>query len=445
MIDAEKSDPPRPSVVGRPSSVEPLNPVTTGRMRCSSSGRDHRRGAFRGSGFHQRRRVAEHRVGGDHVRGVHRRRRECPAIPDIRPSAARKAVRRWRWLRRSSAAAARPASCMPLAMRENSEISACTPASAGFLPRAPAAIRGSFEVPRSQRLQIRVEIRLIARFGLAQRIEQQVGDLRHGRNHDHHRPLGVLLRARSARPRGCARPSPCWCRRISLPEDRSYLSRSSAFICANSKFAAAPSSESPPPPAPAEARWNRDIRHRAPASAALRVASTGRAGRVRRFPARPRPTSAPVSRARRSARDLRVGVQKNLHLRVRKHHRADVAALHHHRVRRADAPLLLAHGPAHARRDRHLRSRIATPPARESPRSRPRRSEVTRSPSNSIRAACASCSRRCMIVEIDSRPQRPQRHRAVHRAGVDIGESQPPRRATARWCSSPRPPVRQSR
>ena len=37
-MDAEKSEPPRPRVVGRPSAVAPLNPVTTGRIPCSSSG-----------------------------------------------------------------------------------------------------------------------------------------------------------------------------------------------------------------------------------------------------------------------------------------------------------------------------------------------------------------------------------------------------------------------
>ena len=38
-MDAEKSEPPRPSVVGRPSAVAPLKPVTTGKMPCSRSGR----------------------------------------------------------------------------------------------------------------------------------------------------------------------------------------------------------------------------------------------------------------------------------------------------------------------------------------------------------------------------------------------------------------------
>ena len=38
-MDAEKSDPPRPSVVGRPSMVAPLKPVTIGRIPASSSGR----------------------------------------------------------------------------------------------------------------------------------------------------------------------------------------------------------------------------------------------------------------------------------------------------------------------------------------------------------------------------------------------------------------------
>ncbi len=38
-IDAEKSDPPRPSVVGRPSAVAPLKPVTTGTTPLASRGR----------------------------------------------------------------------------------------------------------------------------------------------------------------------------------------------------------------------------------------------------------------------------------------------------------------------------------------------------------------------------------------------------------------------
>jgi hypothetical protein len=42
-IAAEKSDPPRPRVVGRPSAVAPLNPVTTGRTPASSSGSRQRR------------------------------------------------------------------------------------------------------------------------------------------------------------------------------------------------------------------------------------------------------------------------------------------------------------------------------------------------------------------------------------------------------------------
>ena len=37
-MDAEKSEPPRPSVVGRPSAVAPLKPVTTGSTPCSSRG-----------------------------------------------------------------------------------------------------------------------------------------------------------------------------------------------------------------------------------------------------------------------------------------------------------------------------------------------------------------------------------------------------------------------
>ncbi len=44
-----------------------------------------------------------------------------------------------------------------------------------------------------QRLKVRVQARFIARFGFAQRVEQQVGDFRHRRHHDRHRALRVLF------------------------------------------------------------------------------------------------------------------------------------------------------------------------------------------------------------------------------------------------------------
>ena len=69
-MEAEKSEPPRPSVVGRPSAVAPLKPVTTGRMprlRAAAGGRAR---AFCAGRLHEGRGVAEDGVGDDDVPGV---------------------------------------------------------------------------------------------------------------------------------------------------------------------------------------------------------------------------------------------------------------------------------------------------------------------------------------------------------------------------------------
>ena len=111
-MDAEKSDPPRPSVVGRPSSVEPLNPVITGSTRFSSSGRS-TLAARCARGFHQRRRVAEHRVGGDHLGPVDRRGANALRLQIFGHQQRGQAARRPPWLRPPSAEGARPASSCP--------------------------------------------------------------------------------------------------------------------------------------------------------------------------------------------------------------------------------------------------------------------------------------------------------------------------------------------
>ena len=75
-IDAEKSEPPRPSVVGRPSAVAPLNPVTTGRVPWPQQGQQAGPRLF-GGRLHQRRCVAEHGVGNHHFARIHGFRRRA--------------------------------------------------------------------------------------------------------------------------------------------------------------------------------------------------------------------------------------------------------------------------------------------------------------------------------------------------------------------------------
>ena len=61
---------------------------------------------------------------------------------------------------------------------------------------------------------------------------------------------------------------------------------------------------------------------------------------------------------------------------------------------------------------------------------------VTSSPLSAMRPGESSISRRdgkllhaVHIVELDALAHRPQRHRAVHRAGIDVGEAEPRRQA----------------
>ena len=124
-------------------------------------------------------------------------------------------------------------------------------------------------------------------------------------------------------------------------------------------------------------------------------ARCGRAGRARRFPARRWSTAVAGFRRPPVGAISGIGVQIDLHLRVGEHHRADIAAFHHDRLA---TPM------------RRCSSRMArrTPGARRHFRSRSRHLRLADgggdvlavqqhacSPSNSMRAACASCSRRC--------------------------------------------------
>ena len=57
-------------------------------------------------------------------------------------------------------------------------------------------------------------------------------------------------------------------------------------------------------------------------------------------------------------------------------------------------------------------------------------SRTFESPSNSMRGLARQLLQAVQIVEIDIRPERPQRHRAKHRSGVDVGKSELPRQGT---------------
>ena len=215
-IDAEKSEPPRPSVVGRPSAVAPLKPVTTGSTPCSQQ-RQQTLARLLAGRLHQRRRVAEHRVGDDHIRGVHRLGRRALRRSDTRQSAAPRAARRWPRLHPPSAAAARPASACRSTMRSNSPISSRDSGQhGGLLPSAGSSSRQASSWRSRKLVEIGVQPGVIAGLGVAHGVEQQVGDLRHRRDHDHHRPLASVARrpdrGRHAHALGA---SPRWCRRIS--------------------------------------------------------------------------------------------------------------------------------------------------------------------------------------------------------------------------------------
>ncbi len=120
------------------------------------------------------------------------------------------------------------------------------------------------------------------------------------------------------------------------------------------------------------------------------------------------------------------GIQVDLHLRVGEHDGADVAAFHHHRLGRADAPLLFAHGAPHARSQRDFRSGFADARLADG------RGHVLAVQEHGGFARRELDARffgellqAMQIVEIYADAQGPQRHRPVHRAGVDIRESQP--------------------
>ena len=227
--------------------------------------------------------------------------------------------------------------------------------------------------------------------------------------------------------------------------------RYSALAACFARSAPASPPAAPLPPAPSPCC---PPPRRLPRAPAAKSRARGRAGRAREFPpaCAARSIASPFcwcSRQRRSARDLRRRREENLQLRVGKHHAADVASFHHHAARSPGAALLGHQHLAHAGTTATFEAACAT--------SGVRIAAVTSSPSSStccvpscgaqVDARLARQRHQIVIVAIERNAvaQRLQRHRAVHRAGIDVDVAQQFAPRAAPPCSSPSPPARQSR
>ena len=140
-IDAEKSEPPRPSVVGRPSAVAPLNPVTTGSTPFSSMRQQSRAGLLPRR-LHQRRRVAEDGVGDHDLGRIDRRRGRALRFQIRRHQQRRKPLAdRHRLIHRARRPLAQHAACRRRCARTRRPGRGCRAARRRAGP--PAAARGT--------------------------------------------------------------------------------------------------------------------------------------------------------------------------------------------------------------------------------------------------------------------------------------------------------------
>ena len=261
------------------------------------------RGAFP-RWLHQRRGVAEHRVGGDHVGTIHRRRAHTLRFQIFRQQQSGQPLSdRDRFVDRPRRPVAQHHAPFGDAGKFGDQRMHAS--ESGLLPCGRQQFAAAFEMPAIQRLEIRVEIGLIACLRLAQRIEQQVGDLRHGRNHRHDRAFLVLFRGeiRAATRIRSAEP-------MLVPPN--FMTRSSFMF--NSRVLLRTSSRSPPPPLPATAAGidvfgvgrlhQRSFRARPVALVSFRDLLCDLADLSPDFPCPP------------FGSRLRIGIQENLHLRV---------------------------------------------------------------------------------------------------------------------------------
>ncbi len=180
-MEAEKSEPPRPRVVGRPSAVAPLKPVTTGISERSS------RGSRRARAFS---RVAS--MSGEALPKTASVTTTSQAL-----TAAAGTPSAFRWSATRSAESRSPTAtassterggrslsmAMPRTMRSNSPISSSICASTSGWRAAGSSSRQASSWRRRSSARLVCMPAAVAAFGVAHGIEQQVGDLRHGRDH----------------------------------------------------------------------------------------------------------------------------------------------------------------------------------------------------------------------------------------------------------------------
>ena len=122
---------------------------------------------------------------------------------------------------------------------------------------------------------------------------------------------------------------------------------------------------------------------------------------------------------------LCLGVQKNFQIGIRKNNRADIAAFHHHVILFADGPLLFKQCAPDTRNRRHQRCRPGNL----------RRANgfgnilAVQHDAGSVHFEVDARSTRQLlhamhIGRVELLAQCPQRHRAVHRTAIDVGETQ---------------------
>ena len=196
------------------------------------------------------------------------------------------------------------------------------------------------------------------------------------------------------------------------------------------------------------ARWCRP--RSSPSACAQRAVGAGAVvgGRARAIAASISSTSPPASATRRSARTRGDAVRYSFSTRVGEHDRCrcrDPRSPH----RRARRPT-----PAGGRRSSArtpLLAATALTAARDLGRAdldgRRRRRRRTRraSPTSSVTARGRARRPRSTSSTVDAAAHRRERDRAVHRAGVEVLEAEPARRAPGRWCSCPLRPGRRWR
>ena len=208
-MEAEKSDPPRPSVVGRPSAVAPLNPVTTGRTPAPIRGASSSEGLFPGRP-HLRVGASEDGVRDHHTRRVDGQCRRSLALQIRGHQQGRQALPdRHRLVHGSRRTLAEHAHSVrdPLEIPDES----LNPRNHSFLPLRRQQFAARLQVPFPQLLQVGGQPRFVAALRVAQRVQQQVRHPGHGGNHRHHRAPAPLVRedpARDAHPFGRAHAGP---------------------------------------------------------------------------------------------------------------------------------------------------------------------------------------------------------------------------------------------